>query len=130
LIIKHIKRIGLSYSKIAIIFLFVSCGNDTNKLEDTNRIEDANRIKEINTLRAKGTKCNNIIYPKEHNLTKVDNCLESVYAYTSSIQVETIDILKSLDNDSDCIYILGHYVQYINLEDDLINTCGNTPSNQ
>jgi len=121
---KHIKRIGLNCSKVTIIFLFISCGNNSEITAD-----DA-RINKVNTLRAKGSECNNIFYPKEHSLAKVDNCLDDKYSYSASVQIETKDILKSLDNDLDCIYLLGHYVQYISLENALINTCGNPPLNQ
>jgi len=124
LIIKHIKRIGLNYSKIAILLLFVSCGNDTKQTESTDRLN------EINKLRSKETKCNNLVYPKEHNLSKIDDCLKDIYAYTSSIQVDSEDILKSLDNDLDCTYVLGHYVQYVSFDNDLINTCGNPQLDQ
>ena len=128
LITKHIKRIGLSCSNIIIVLMLVSCG-DTNS-KTYNQVDSKERLEEINKLRSRGVECNNIYYPMEHNLTKVDNCLGGAYAYTSSIQINTMDILKSLDNDLDCSYIFGHYVQYVNFDNDLINTCGSPPIDQ
>ncbi len=122
MIIKHIKKIGLNSFKIFVLSLFVSCGNNTNK--------DIDRLKEVNTLRSKKTKCNGVIYPKENNLSEIDNCLSGIYAYDSSIQIDTINILDSLDSDLDCEYVLGGYVQYISFDKDIISTCGNPPIEQ
>ena len=130
---KHIKRIGLNCSEIAILLVFISCGNDTRPREinkKSNKIETVDRLREINEMRSKGVVCNGIGYEKEDNLSRVDNCLEDTYTYNSSIRVEKGDVLKSLDNDLDCTYLFGKYVQYASFDNDLINTCGNPPLDQ
>ena len=125
---KHIKRIGLNYSKIIILLVFVACGNNATSQKD--KAKEPIGLNEVNEMRSKGVICNNKLYSKEHNLSEVDNCLSGIYAYASSIQIDDSGLLNSLNTDLDCTYILGHYVQYASFDKDLIHTCGNPPLNQ